>query len=112
MRTQRKNNALLPIFLFVLVLVISIGVMVLAQNQRQKQLANPGQYDSPDQIPRVTTDEAYQAMINGEAILLDTRSATEFNAQHISGAINLPYNEVEARLGELDTEAWYITYCT
>jgi 3-mercaptopyruvate sulfurtransferase SseA len=94
------------------VLVLSIAVMVLAQNLRQAQIASPGAYNSQDQIPRVTTAEAYQALLNGEAILLDTRGAAQFDALHISGAINIPINEVEARIGELDPDTWYITYCT
>jgi hypothetical protein len=51
MRTKKKNNALLPVILFALVLVLSIVVMVLAQNLRQAQIANPGEYNSQDQIP-------------------------------------------------------------
>jgi 3-mercaptopyruvate sulfurtransferase SseA len=112
MRNKRKNNALLPVILFALVLVLSIGVMVLTQNLRQAQIASPSEYNSPDQIPRVTAAEAYQAALNGEAVLLDTRAAAQFNAQHVTGAINIPTNEVEARLGELDPDTWYITYCT
>ena len=112
MRTKRKNNALLPIILFAAVLVLSIIVMVVAQNIRQAQIANPGQYSNQDQIPRVTVAEAYQAALNGEAVLLDTRGPAQFDALRINGAINIPINEIEARLGELDPDTWYITYCT
>lgn len=112
MRTKRKNHALLPVILFAAVLVLSIIVMVVAQNLRKSQIANPGQYSNQDQIPRVTVAEAYQAAIDGEAVLLDTRGEAQFNALHVSGAINIPINEFEARLGELDPDTWYITYCT
>ena len=112
MRTKKKNNALLPVILFALVLVLSIVVMVLAQNLRQAQIASPGEYNSQDQVPRVTVAEAYQAALNGEAVLLDTRGAAQFDELHITGAINIPINEIETRLGELDPDTWYITYCT
>ena len=112
MRNKRKNNALLPVILFGLVLVLSIAVMVLANNLRRAQIARPGEYSSQDQVPRVTAAEAYQALLNGEAVFLDTRGAAQYNALHIQGAINIPINEVEARLGELDPDTWYLTYCT
>ena len=113
MRSRRRNNnALLPIILFSLVLVLSIGGLILAQNLRQAQIANPGRVNSQDEIPRLTVSEAYQAVLNGEAILLDTRGGSQFAAMRASGAINIPITELEARIGELDPDIWYITYCT
>lgn len=112
MRTKRKNNALLPIILFALVLALSIGGLILAQQMRQARIANPGLIRSQNEVPRVTVQEAYQAVQNGEAVLLDTRGTSQFAALHATGAINIPINEVEARLGELDPDTWYITYCT
>jgi hypothetical protein len=112
MRTKRKNNALLPVILFSLVIILSIGGLVLAQNMRRSRIANPGDVSSQDQIHRLTVAEAHQAVLNGEAVLLDTRGEAQFNAQRANGAINIPVSEIEARLGELDPDTWYITYCT
>ncbi len=109
---KKKNNLRLPMILFLVVLVLSIGGFILAENLRQARVADPGEVNSQDAIPRVTVAEAYQAVSNGEAVLLDTRSESQFIAQHASGAINIPVNEVETRLGELDPDTWYITYCT
>ena len=113
MRSRRKkNNALLPMILFAGILVLSIGGLVLAQTLRQAQIANPGQVSSQDEIPRLTPAEAYQAVTNGEAVLLDVRGEAQFQALRAEGAINIPITEIEARLGELDPDTWYITYCT
>jgi hypothetical protein len=110
---KRKNNkALLPIILFAGVLLLSIGGLILAQNLRRAEIENPGEYTTQDEIPRVTVDEAYQAYINGEAVLVDTRSEEQFQAQHASGAINVPVDQVETLLNGLDPDIWYITYCT
>ncbi len=109
---RKKNPILLPMILFAAVLVFSIGGLILAQNLRRAQIAQPGEYANQDQIPRVTVDEAYEALQSGEAVLVDTRSVAEFQAQHVTGAINIPVNEVEARLEELNPDTWYITYCT
>jgi hypothetical protein len=112
MRKKRKNTILLPIILFTAVLVLSIGGLILAQQLRLARIASPGAVRSQDEIPRVTVQEAYQAAVNGEAVLLDTRGVSQFNALRASGAINIPITEFEARIGELDPDTWYITYCT
>ncbi len=109
---KKKNPALLPILLFLGVLTLSIGGLLIAQNLRKAEISSPGQYTNQDEIPRVTIQEAFNAAENGEAIIIDTRSASEFSRQHITGAINLPVDQIEARLGELDSDIWYLTYCT
>lgn len=109
---RKKSTLLLPAILFAAVLVLSIGGLIVAQNLRRSQIENPGEYASPNDIPRVTAAEAYQAVLNGEAVLVDTRSEEQFQAQHAAGAINIPINEVETRLNELDPNTWYLPYCT
>lgn len=109
---QKKNQVLIPIILFGGVLVLSIAGLILAQYFRKDQIVNPGDYSNQDQIPRVTAEEAYQAVTNGEAVLIDTRSEAEYQASHADGAINIPVDQTESRLGELDPNTWFITYCT
>lgn len=109
---RKKNKNLLPIILFVSVIILSIGGLILAQSLRRANIENPGDYATQDDIPRVTVDEAYEAFINGEAILVDTRTVTQFQAGHVEGAINVPVDQIDTALTELDPEAWYITYCT
>jgi len=109
---NKKNSIKLPLLLFLGVLALSIGGLILAQNLRKAEIRNPQQYTNQDDIPRVSIQEAYQAMKNGEAVLVDTRSETAFTSQHVSGAINLPVDQIESRLGELDPDIWYLTYCT
>lgn len=109
---KRKNHLTIPVILFVAVLLLSIGGLVLAQNLRRARIADPGEITNQDDIPRVTAKEAYQAVTNGEAVLVDTRSEAEFQAQHAAGAINIPVNQVDALVSDLDPNTWYITYCT
>jgi len=109
---KKKNPLLLPMLLFVGVLVLSIGGLILAQNLRKAEIEKPKQYSNQDEIPRVTIQEAYKAAENGEAVIIDTRSASEFSRQHVTGAVNLPADQVESMLGELDPDIWYLTYCT
>jgi hypothetical protein len=112
MMRKKKNSLLFPLILFVGVIAISIGAIVLADNLRKAEIDNPSEYASQDEIPRLTAEEAYQAVQNEGAVLLDTRSAASFQAQRATGAINIPVDELEGRLDELDPDTWYITYCT
>jgi hypothetical protein len=109
---KRKNRLLLPILLFVAALILSIGGLVLADNLRQARITNPGEITNQDDIPRVTAEEAYQAVTNGEAVLVDTRSESQFEAQRAVGAINIPVDQAESLVGGVDPNTWYITYCT
>jgi hypothetical protein len=109
---KRKNYTFFPLILLGIVLVVTVGLAFLARKIRQDKIANPGEYSTQDQIPRVTVAEANQAAQNGVAVIVDTRAASQFNLQHISGAINIPLDEVEARINELDPDTWYLTYCT
>jgi len=45
------------------------------------------------------------------ALLLDVRDPDEFEKGHIPGALNLPLNELRARMGELPREREISTYC-
>lgn len=67
---------------------------------------------SPDNIPRVSLEEAKAAYDSGEAVFVDVRTADSYAQDHIPGALSMPLNQVEARLAELDPESWIITYCT
>jgi len=109
---SKKNKTILPIILFAVVIVLSIGGLILAQSLRRANIENPGDYATQDDIPRVTVDKAYEAFTNGEAILVDTRTVTQFQAGHAEGAINVPLDQIDSSLAELDPEAWYVTYCT
>lgn len=55
--------------------------------------------------------DARQAVGRG-AFLLDVRTPEEFAAGHVPGAINIPVDQLEQRLGELGpTDAPIVVYC-
>jgi phage shock protein E len=49
----------------------------------------------------------------GDAIWIDVRTAEEFNAEHVTGAVNIPYEEIAGRIGEVteDRNAPIYVYC-
>jgi 3-mercaptopyruvate sulfurtransferase SseA len=65
-------------------------------------------------VPRVSLEEALTAYAAGAAIFVDVRSADEYAASHVAGAINIPLNEIEFNpiLPNIDQDQWIITYCT
>jgi rhodanese-related sulfurtransferase len=48
---------------------------------------------------------------SGVALLVDVRSGSEFASGHIPGAINIPMEEIEARLDDLDVNLPIILIC-
>jgi len=47
----------------------------------------------------------------GSAQLVDVRSAGEFAAGHVPGAMNIPLDEIERRLGDLNFEQTLVLIC-
>ncbi len=55
--------------------------------------------------------EAHQLVANG-ALLLDVRTREEFREHHLKGAVNIPVQELGARIGEAgSTERPVVVYC-
>ena len=50
----------------------------------------------------VTANELVAMMNADTAVLVDVRPASEFQTGHIHGAINIPHNKVDSRIGELE----------
>jgi rhodanese-related sulfurtransferase len=58
----------------------------------------------------ISRGDVEQLLKNG-AVLLDVRPRAEFAAGHLRGAINIPIDELPARLGELPRGRSVVTYC-
>jgi rhodanese-related sulfurtransferase/DNA-binding transcriptional ArsR family regulator len=59
----------------------------------------------------ISNDMLLQLMQDSAITLLDVRPASEFELGHIKGAINIPQEELESQLGQLDKNKKYVTYC-
>jgi len=55
---------------------------------------------APD-VPTVTPNQAAELFANKQAIIVDVREQDEWDEQHIEGAIFIPLDQVESRIGEL-----------
>lgn len=98
-----------------LLLLISAVLFIQFQNNQTASLPSSasGQAEIPyPEIERVSLADARSALDAGTAVFVDVRLADAYAARHISGALNIPSNETQTRLAELDPNQWIITYCT
>ena len=80
---------------FVLVTLL-FGLALAACEQRPPESIQTGD---------ISRQELSDRLSNGTApVILDVRSADEYNAGHVPGAVNIPHDEVKARASELAVE--------
>ena len=110
---KRKQNAYLPFILLAVVLVITVVSLVIAGQVRQANIDDPGEFASQDDVPRLTAKEAYEAQMNGEAVIVDTRSAIQYDTLVIlPGPSASPWINWNPGWPNWTPISWYITYCT
>ena len=65
-----------------------------------------------DGVRRVTPAELQALLGDGRAVVYDTRAKMAYDAEHIKGALSMPYDEVGSRAGELAKGKTLVFYCT
>jgi hypothetical protein len=63
-------------------------------------------------VNRVVVADAKTAFDQKQAVFIDTRGDPFFSEGHIPGSLSIMEKELAQRMGELDKNAWIITYCT
>jgi len=66
--------------------------------------------DRSDPEP-VQMDELLRRARKGDVVVLDTRPAREYAAGHIAGAISVPIDDLQSRLGNLPKSKSFVAYC-
>lgn len=73
----------------------------------------PAAAPSPsDGIRRVTVNELHDAIARGEAVVLDVRPKSQYDAGHIKGTLWIPDNEISTRFNEVPRDKLIATYCS
>ena len=81
--------------------------------QTAKESTSPVAIATPsDGVRRVAVAELREALDKGAAVVVDVRSADQYKASHIKGALHIPEAEVAARSGELPRDKMIVTYCS
>ena len=87
-------------------LTIIVILLLLCAGCKVKNGKTKGEY-------KMVTCEEKNEMIQNGAILLDVRSASEYDEDHLDGAINLEYTELESKFNNLGytKETKIVVYC-
>jgi len=65
-----------------------------------------------DHIQSIAVDQLAQEMAEGKPVkILDVRKKTEYLAEHIMDAGNLPLNEINSNMSEIDKNVTYFVHC-
>lgn len=112
MHTHRNSrNITGPLLLIaagLLLLSFSIWQMVLRPSLGRSGYRSPLAADN--ESANIQVKEARQAFDRSQAIFLDLRDSQAYERSHVSGAINIPQDEIGRRLEELDRNRWVILY--
>jgi len=64
-----------------------------------------------DGLDAITAEELGRRLEDGTVVLIDVRPAIEFESGHIPGALSVPIDELDARVGELSDDKEVVAYC-
>lgn len=70
-----------------------------------------GYFADRDNMEPVSREELLGRLRKGSVMVLDVRPADEFAHGHVPGAVNIPLDDLEARLAELDIGQEIVAYC-
>ena len=111
-KKKQKKGDFLPLILVASgVVLVLLMVFILSRNTAGTSTAAAGEI-SQDDIARVSSQEAKAAQDAGTAVIVDVRDSDSFASSHAAGSINIPWDQIEERLSELDKDKWIIPYCT
>lgn len=65
----------------------------------------------PSVLEPVTADELHARLDDPNIVVLDVRSAAEFDGGHVPGALSMPMQTLRDRLDELPRAATVVAYC-
>jgi len=63
-------------------------------------------------VQRIAVEDLRAKLDRNEVTVIDVRDASAFAAQHIPGAINVPFASVETMLDQIPKDKPIVTYCT
>ncbi|HEX5568145.1 MAG TPA: metalloregulator ArsR/SmtB family transcription factor [Streptomyces sp.] len=68
-------------------------------------------YLGPEDTEEVTREELLRRAADGDLVVLDVRTAPEYAAGHLPGAVHIPLAELADRLAELPADREVVAYC-
>ncbi len=66
---------------------------------------------SYDKILRISAKEFEVAYVDERPLVIDVRKKTEFDAEHVIGALNIPLNKINERLDAFPEDKSFVMHC-
>jgi hypothetical protein len=117
MRFPQIHNGGSPLIsqksLFLLMIVLLFGSSAAAQKKTAKASAPtaPKKEITDNDVPRMSVDELILAIAKKKpVVILDVRHKGDYSHK-IKGALQIPLDEIEARMKEIPRNKEIITYC-
>lgn len=64
-----------------------------------------------DQVHQISPNELEPALITKESLIFDVRKKSEFDSEHVVGAINIPLNEINQHLAQFPKNRPFFIHC-
>ena len=104
---------------FLAIAVMALGVLTACNSAEWKNArtppGSPASAPAPvmaDGVRRVTVTELKDLLAKNEALVIDVRNQTSYDAGHIKGARLIPEMEVVNHVDELPRNKLIVTYCS
>lgn len=109
---------------FVTLLIVCVGLLVLACNPAHpvsvERAATPTPVPranvDPDhpmvEAPRISLADAKKDYDAKSAVFIDTHAKAQYDSEHITGAINIPANELNTYFDKIPKGKKLIVYCS
>ncbi len=68
-------------------------------------------FHARDELEPLHRNDLVRRARGGEVVVLDVRPADEYEAGHVAGAVSIPLDELDDRLGELPADTEVVAYC-
>jgi predicted sulfurtransferase len=95
-----------------MLLMSCLAIGLACQQAKPATVAGDETSIGTDGANRMTLAGAKKLFDSSEVLIVDTRDKSQYDAEHIKGAINITVRDVEARLSELKTDKKIIAYCS
>jgi rhodanese-related sulfurtransferase len=74
--------------------------------------AAPGKDPDATKVTSISAVELHEQRVSGAApVVIDVRTPDEYASGHIPGAVNIPFDQVTERIGEIEAPHGYALYC-
>ncbi|MGL4687370.1 MAG: rhodanese-like domain-containing protein [Fusobacteriaceae bacterium] len=94
-------------------LIIVVGIVLIGGIAFFSKTNDTTSKEVKSNVISINSEETKNLLSENKAILLDVRTPEVIKKEgYVKNSLNIPLEELEARIGELDKNATYITFCS